>query len=79
MYLRYDGGIQFRVRENENIEKKVNEIKNKINHQPPLNNETTLFNFLTTKHRRSLYIGLFTFFTGSLLLYKYVSNNNRNH
>lgn len=64
---------------------KVNEIKTKLNQQSSsssvlsTNNQTSLFYFLRTKYRRPLFIGIFTLFTGSLLLlYKYASSTNHN-
>ncbi|CAF0944826.1 unnamed protein product [Rotaria sordida] len=74
---------QERLLRNEAIEKKVNEIKSKLHRQTPsiftTNNETSLFTLLTTKYRGPLLIGILTFVTGSMILYKYASNSDRNH
>ncbi|CAF2946591.1 unnamed protein product [Rotaria sp. Silwood2] len=74
---------QERLIRNEAIEKKVNEIKTKLQQQPSsiltTNNETSLFKLLTTQYRRPLFIGILTLFTGSLMLYKYAFSNDRNH
>ena len=77
-----DTSLHLRQIRSENIEKKVTEIKNKLNEKSssvlPTNNQLSLFHLLTTKYRRSLFFGILTLFTGSLLLFKYASNKNRN-
>lgn len=74
---------QERSVQNENIEMKINEIKSKLqscsSSLTSTDNRLSLIHLLTTKYRHSFLFGLFTFFTGSFLLYKYLSNNNRNH
>ncbi|CAF4693516.1 unnamed protein product, partial [Rotaria sp. Silwood1] len=74
---------QERLTRNEAIEKKVNEMKTKLHQQSSsmliTNNEPSLFRIVTTHYRRPLFIGILTLFTGSLMLYKYVSSNDHNH
>ncbi|CAF4303089.1 unnamed protein product [Rotaria socialis] len=74
---------QERLTRNDAIGKKVNEMKTKLREQSSSmftnNDGTSLFKLLTTKYRRPVFIGILTLFTGSLMLYKYTSNNDRNH
>ncbi|CAF1464633.1 unnamed protein product [Adineta ricciae] len=68
---------QERLVRNENLEKKVNDLKAKLQRQNSYN-ETTLFTLLTTKYRRPFLIGILTIFTGTFFLYKFAFGSNRN-
>jgi hypothetical protein len=71
-----------RLTSNEVIEDKVKEIKSKLNQHSSVtanNKELSLFNLLTTKYRFPVFIGVLTFMTGSFLLYKFASSNDRSH
>lgn len=80
---RHDVEISLRLRQEHLIRNEVNEIKTKLHEQSSsiltTNNETSLFGILMTKYRHPFLIGIFILFIGTLLLYKYTSNNNRNH
>ncbi|CAF1432446.1 unnamed protein product [Adineta steineri] len=69
---------QERLLRQETLERKVHDLKNKFQRQSSYN-EATLFTLLTTKYRYPFLIGIFSIFTGSFLLYKYASSNNRSH
>jgi hypothetical protein len=66
---------QERVKRNEALEKKVNEMKAKLHEQPP----SSILTLLMTKYRRPFYIGLFTILTGSIFFYKFITSNDRTH
>ncbi|UJR38381.1 hypothetical protein I4U23_031051 [Adineta vaga] len=68
---------QERLVRNEDLERKVNDLKTKFHRQSSYN-EATLFSLLTTKYRRPFFIGVLTVLTGTFLLYKYAFSSNRN-
>jgi hypothetical protein len=73
---------QERLKRNEGIEKRVNEMKAKLHDHTTSsfsNNNTSIFTLLTTKYRRPFFIGLLTLFTGSIFLYKTLWSNDRTH
>ncbi|CAF1201254.1 unnamed protein product [Adineta steineri] len=73
-----------RLKRNEAIEKKVNEMKAKLHEQTQPsslhhNKNTSILTLLLTKYRRPFFIGLFTLLTGSICLYKFSMNSDRTH
>jgi hypothetical protein len=69
---------QERLKRNEVLGKKVNEMKAKLNAQSSTsNNNQSILTLLMTKYRRPFYIGLFTIFTGSIFFYKFLTSNDR--
>ncbi|UJR07765.1 hypothetical protein I4U23_012048 [Adineta vaga] len=73
---------QERLKRNEGIEKKVNEMKAKLHQQSPVLNEnkdTSILSLLFTKYRRPFFFGLITILTGSIFLYKFTKSNDRTH
>ena len=72
-----------RLKRNESIKKKVDEIKAKLYEQSS-SNSSSLFNnrnktsilTLMTKYRRPFFIGLLIFVTGSFFLYRFVKVND---
>ncbi len=69
---------QERLKRNEVLEKKVNEMKARL-HEKSTTSNTSILTFLMTKYRRPFYIGLFTLLTGSIFFYKFLTSNDRNH
>jgi hypothetical protein len=72
---------QERLKRNEVLEKKVNEMKAKLHEQSSTNknNNTSILKLLMTKYRRPFYIGIFTIFTGSIFFYKFITSYDRTH
>ena len=68
---------QERLKRNEALEKKVNQMKAKLHAQTTQNNNQSILTLLMTKYRRQFYIGLFTVFTGSIFFYKFLTSNDR--
>lgn len=69
---------QERLKRNEALEKKVNEMKAKLHDQSSTTkNQTSIFTLLMTKYRRPFYIGLLTVLTGSIFFYKLTMSNDR--
>jgi hypothetical protein len=64
---------QERLKRNEALEKRVNEMKAKLSAP----NKQSILTLLMTKYRRPFYIGLFTIFTGSIFFYKFITSNDR--
>jgi hypothetical protein len=70
---------QERLKRNENIEKKVNEMKAKLLEQSHSSaSPNSILKFLT-KYRNTFLIGLFALLTGSVLFYKFNTNNDRTY
>ena len=73
---------QERLKRNEALEKKVNEMKAKLHEQSPsshLNDgkNTSILSVLLTKYRRPIFFGLITLVTGSIFFYKFTKSNDR--
>ncbi|CAF1092986.1 unnamed protein product [Adineta ricciae] len=73
---------QERLKRNEALEKKVNEMKAKLHEQSPsshLNDgkNMSILSVLLTKYRRPIFFGLITLVTGSFFLYKFTKSNDR--
>lgn len=67
-----------RLKRNEALGKKIQEIKTRSNEQTlAKQNPTSIFTFWMNKYRRPFYIGLLTIFTGSIFFYKFVTSNER--
>ncbi|CAF3534909.1 unnamed protein product [Rotaria socialis] len=73
-----------RLKRNEGLKKKIDEIKSKLDDKSSLlnnnnNNNSSILSLLMTRYRRHFFIGLLTLFTGSIFLYKFVRTNDRAH
>ncbi|CAF3844938.1 unnamed protein product [Rotaria magnacalcarata] len=71
-----------RLKRNEGLRKKIDEIKSKLDDKSSLlnnNNNPSILSLLMTRYRRHFFIGLLTLFTGSIFLYKFVRTNDRAH
>ncbi|CAF1478672.1 unnamed protein product [Rotaria sordida] len=76
-----------RLKRNEGIKKKIDEIKAKLDEKPSSlssslfnnNNNESILTILMTKYRRHFFIGLLTLVTGSIFLYKFVRISDRTY
>lgn len=75
-----------RLKRNEGIKKKVDDIKAKLDRKSPNvsspvfnNNSLSSLTCFMTKYRRHIFVGLLTLITGSIFLYKVVKNNDRTY
>ena len=82
MSYRHDVETSLRLRQEPSIHTEADyEMKIKLHENSSVwtNNDTSLFSLLLTKYRRPAFFGILILLTGSLLLYKFASNDDRNH
>ena len=70
---------QERLKRNEVIEKKLQAMKSKLNHQSSVSSSSdpSILTLLITRYRRPFFLGLFTILTGSVFLYKFLASHER--